>query len=143
MNPANKDTAPLKITLRGDIRQIPRLEDFVAELASRSGMDPSLAMSVNLALEEAVTNVLLYAYPEGEDAVAHIEARTSAGSVTIILTDSGTPFDPTAAAPADTSLGVEERPIGGLGIFLVRQIMDSVNYRYEGGMNILTMTKNF
>ena len=127
MNSAKNDTSPLKITLRGDIRQIPRLEDYVAELASRSGMDPSLALSVNLALEEAVTNVLLYAYPKGQDAVADI----------------GVPFDPTQADTADTSLGVEERPIGGLGIFLVRQIMDSVEYRYEGGKNILTMTKNF
>ena len=143
MNSAKNDTSPLKITLRGDIRQIPRLEDYVAELAGRSGMDPSLALSVNLALEEAVTNVLLYAYPKGEDAVADIEAFASKGSVRIILSDSGVPFDPTKTDTADTSLGVEERPIGGLGIFLVRQIMDSVEYRYEGGKNILTMTKNF
>ena len=58
------------------------------------------------------------------------------------LTDSGKPFDPTAAPEADTSLGVQERPIGGLGIFLVRKIMDTVAYRRTNGKNILTMIKH-
>ncbi len=58
-----------------------------------------------------------------------------------IITDSGISFDPTEAATADTTLSVEERPVGGLGIFLVRELMDSINYERTGGKNILTLKK--
>ena len=59
-----------------------------------------------------------------------------------IISDTGQPFDPTSVPPADTTLGVEERKIGGLGILMVQTIMDEVKYRYEDGKNILSMTKN-
>ena len=70
-----------------------------------------------------------------------IDAVIREGSLDFIISDTGIPFDPTAAPEADTSLGVEDRPIGGLGIFLVRKIMDKVSYRRENGKNILSMTK--
>ena len=57
------------------------------------------------------------------------------------ITDSGVPFDPTAKEKADTTLAAEERQIGGLGILLVRELMDSINYEYTGGRNILTLVK--
>ena len=64
------------------------------------------------------------------------------GGMEFILSDEGKPFDPTAAPEADISMDVDERPIGGLGIFLVRQIMDSVSYEYRDGHNVLTMIIN-
>jgi sigma-B regulation protein RsbU (phosphoserine phosphatase) len=70
-----------------------------------------------------------------------IDAVANDRRAKFIISDRGVPFDPTAKAEADTTLSVEERPIGGLGIHLVRQIMDSVNYEYVGGMNILTLRK--
>jgi sigma-B regulation protein RsbU (phosphoserine phosphatase) len=85
--------------------------------------------------------VILYAYPEGTDGLVDIEAILRDDSLEFILSDSGKPFDPTAAPEADITLGVEERQIGGLGIYLVRQIMDSVTYKRENGKNILHMTK--
>ncbi|MBQ9450812.1 MAG: ATP-binding protein [Bacteroidales bacterium] len=130
------------LVLQNDIRQIPELAVFVDGLAEEMSLDPSLAMGLNLALEEAVTNVMMYAYPAGESGTVEIEVDAREDRMVFRLTDAGVPFDPTAAPAADITLGVEERPIGGLGIFLVRQIMDSVVYERRDGRNILTLTKN-
>ena len=130
------------LVLQNDIRQIPELAVFVDGLAEEMSLDPSLAMGLNLALEEAVTSVMMYAYPAGESGTVEIEVDAREDRMVFRLTDAGVPFDPTAAPAADITLGVEERPIGGLGIFLVRQIMDSVVYERRDGRNILTLTKN-
>lgn len=130
-----------QLILHNQVEQISQLEGFISEIADETGMDTALAMSMNLALEEAVTNVVLYAYPEGTDGEVNIDARFDKGILTFVLKDSGVPFDPTAKEDADITLGVEERPIGGLGIFLVKQLMDTVSYNYSDGCNILTMTK--
>jgi anti-sigma regulatory factor (Ser/Thr protein kinase) len=129
------------LLLQKDVRQIPQLADFVETIAQESNLDQALAMTLNLALEEAVTNVIMYAYPKGSQGLVDLEAIVRKDSLVFILSDSGKPFDPTAAPKADISLDVEERPIGGLGIYMVMNIMDSVAYRRENDRNILTMTK--
>ena len=136
------DDKVIKITFDNDISQIPQLEGFIEEVQEATGIDSSLAMGLNLALEEAVTNVMMYAYPKGEHGNANLKAVIKDGAIEFVLWDKGIPFDPTAAPEADTTLGVEERAIGGLGIHLVRNIMDSISYENKNGMNILTMIKN-
>lgn len=130
------------LILHNDIQQIPQLADFVETIADEKRLSQNLAMSLNLALEEAVTNVILYAYPDGADGLVDIEAILKEHTLEFIITDSGIPFDPTAAPDADVNLSAEERPIGGLGIYLVRQLMDEVKYHRIDGKNILSMTKN-
>ncbi len=138
-NPAH--TAERHLILHNDIQQIPQLADFVETIAESTGIDQSMAMSLNLALEEAVSNVIMYAYPAGADGLVDIEAIIRQGQLDLIVSDSGDPFDPTKAPEADITLSAEERPIGGLGIHMVRTIMDTVNYERSEGKNILTMTK--
>jgi sigma-B regulation protein RsbU (phosphoserine phosphatase) len=99
-------------------------------------------MQMNLALEEAVVNVMNYAYPAGTEGKIHIEAQVNDIRLKFVITDSGVPFDPTVKGEADVTLSAEERPVGGLGIFLVRQIMDSINYERINDQNILTLRKN-
>ncbi|MBO7547115.1 MAG: ATP-binding protein [Bacteroidales bacterium] len=130
------------LIFHNDIQQIPQLACFVEAIAEEASLDQSLAMSLNLALEEAVTNVIMYAYPAGSDGLVSIEAVIRDDALDFILSDSGVPFDPTEAREADVTLPAEDRPIGGLGIFLVRNIMDEVTYRREDGKNILTMRKH-
>ncbi len=143
MNKIDPEESERHLILHNDIQQIPQLADFVETIADEMKIEQSLAMGINLALEEAVTNVIMYAYPKGSDGLVDIEAIMRKKSLEFIITDSGIPFDPTQVPVADTTLGVEERPVGGLGIFLVRNIMDTVNYRRsDDGKNILSMTKN-
>ena len=99
-------------------------------------------MKLNLALEEAVVNVMNYAYPQGTVGDINIEAKGDDNLLEFIISDTGTPFNPTAQAGVDTALSAEERPIGGLGIHLVRQIMDSVSYERIDNRNVLTLRKN-
>ena len=136
------DVMEKHLILHNDIQQIPQLAGFVEAIAEQKNIPQAMTMSLNLALEEAVTNVILYAYPEGTDGLVDLEAILRDDSIEFILSDGGKAFDPTATQDADITLGVEERQIGGLGIFLVRQIMDRVLYKRENGRNILSMTKN-
>jgi len=142
LNEAPPEVAERHLILHNDIRQIPQLAEFMETIASEMKMEQSLIMSLNLALEEAVTNVVLYAYPEGADGLVDVEAILGKDKLTFIVTDSGAPFDPTGVPEADISSGVEDRLIGGLGIHLVRTIMDSVHYERQDGKNVLTLVKN-
>ena len=94
-----------------------------------------------LAIEEAVVNVMEYAYPEGTKGTVNLVATIAEGLLSFVISDSGKPFDPTAKAEVDTTLSAEERPIGGLGIHLVRQIMDDITYERRDNKNILTLRK--
>ena len=129
------------LILHNDVQQIPQLAEFIETIAYEKKLDQSMAMSLNLALEEAVSNVIMYAYPDDSDGLVDVECVVRDDSLEFIITDSGKPFDPTQAPEADTALGVEDRPIGGLGIFLVKKIMDSVKYERNDGKNILHMNK--
>ena len=129
------------LTLQNDIAQVPLLAQFVEEVCEEIGLDMSTTMQMNLALEEAVVNVMKYAYPHGIVGNIHIEAQASDVRLKFVISDNGTPFDPTAKAEVDTTLSAEERPIGGLGIHLVRKIMDSINYERTRNKNVLTLRK--
>lgn len=102
---------------------------------------PALEFTLRLVLEELVVNVVNYAYGEGGDGPLEITVDNSEEAIVITLTDQGMPFNPLQQEAPDTSLDAEERPVGGLGIFLVRQMMDNVGYRYEAGRNVLTVVK--
>ena len=141
INPEPSSGAERHLILHNEIKEIPQLAEFMETIAFETGMDQSLAMSLNLALEEAVSNVMLYAYPEGSDGLVDVEAVIRDDRLDFIVSDSGIPFDPTAATPPDLSLDVRDRPIGGLGIYLVKSIMDHVSYARVEGKNVLTMTK--
>ena len=129
------------ITLANDVQEVPRLADFVDEVCEALGFDMSVTMQMNLAIEEAVVNVMNYAYPAGHKGNVRIEAHANDLRLKFTIIDSGTPFDPTAKEEVDTTLSAEERPIGGLGIHLVRQLMDSINYERIDGKNVLTLRK--
>lgn len=130
------------IELNNDIAEIPQLSAFIDSFAEEAGLDFSLTMSLNLAMEEAVVNVMEYAYPEGTAGKVNISASIEGDDVEFVISDSGTAFDPTAKDEVNIDLGVEDRQIGGLGIHLVRNIMDDVKYERKDGKNILTLYKN-
>ena len=130
-----------QITLPNDVQEVPQLNVFVDEVCEQADFDMSTTLKLNLAIEEAVVNVMNYAYPAGEKGDVDIEAMINDEYLVFVISDSGTPFDPTAKAEVDTTLSVEERGIGGLGIHLIRQIMDTINYKRVDGKNVLTLRK--
>ena len=132
-----------ELTLKNDISEIRDLHVFLKSLADNLHLDSSMTRTIRLAVEEAVVNVMDYAYPSGKEGTVNIKALSNKNSLKIVITDTGAAFNPTEAANADTSLSAEDRPIGGLGILLVRELMDSINYERSDGKNILTLTKNF
>ena len=132
------------LVMRNDIQQIPTLAEWIETI----GLPQELNMPINLALEEAVSNVMLYAYPGKSGQVlveceikSKVESQKSKDEVVFTITDSGVPFDPTQQQDPDVTQSAEERPIGGLGIFLVRQIMDDIRYERKDDKNILTLTR--
>lgn len=138
----NEDIAPdSELVMRNDTADILLMAEFIDGVCDKYQLPMDIGFSLNLALEEAVANVMKYAYPEGEVHDIVLSVKLTDNRLMFKLIDTGKPFDPTIVPDADVNLSAEERQIGGLGIFLVRQIMDSVEYRRIDGKNILTMIK--
>lgn len=129
------------IILANDIAEISRLATFIEEVGEAFALTPDVVFNLNLVIEEAVVNVINYAYPKEEHQSIYLSANLHNGSIVFVLTDTGKEFDPTQAPEADITLSAEERPIGGLGIFLIRQIMNEVKYQRIDGKNVLTLEK--
>ena len=133
----------MQLLLKNDISQVPLLADFINQVCDKFALDSNLSFQLNLVLEEAVVNVIQYAYPDGGEHTFTLDADMEADTVTFVLRDDGKPFNPLTQAPnVDISLSAEKRKIGGLGIFLVQQMMDEVDYkRTSKGENVLVMKK--
>ena len=129
------------ITLPNDVQTIPQLARFSDTVCEAAGLDMEMCMKMNLAIEEAVVNVMNYAYPKGVEGTVSIDATISDEGLKFVISDSGKPFDPTARAEVDTTLPADKRGIGGLGIHLFRQIMDQTSYEYINGRNVLSLLK--
>jgi len=129
------------LILQNEIAEISKLALFIEELGEEFGLSSELVFNLNLVLEEAVSNVILYAYPKEEHQTISLAAQKNDNQLIFVLTDSGKEFDPTLAPDADITLSAEDRPIGGLGIFLIRQIMNKVEYQRIEGKNVLTLGK--
>ncbi len=129
------------LILANDITEISKLSAFIDEIGEEFSLTPDVVFNLNLVLEEAVVNVINYAYPKEEHQSIYLSAALHDDSIVFVLTDTGKEFDPTQAPEADITLSAEERPIGGLGIFLIRQIMNEVKYQRIEGKNVLTLEK--
>ena len=130
------------LCMSNDIEELNKLEPFLNGIFEREHLDMSMLPQIDLALEEAVTNIIMYAYPEGEKGTAELTVEVADGQISATLIDSGTPFNPLQQQEANLDVSLEERKIGGLGIHLIKEIMDVVEYAYENGRNVLKMKKN-
>ena len=129
-----------EITVEATVEQIPVVSEFVESLMNVAGFDSRKVMEVLLVVEEACTNIAKYAYP-GKEGTIHIIARVSGDRVELIIEDYGAAFDPTAYTAALPRTDVSDHPIGGLGIHLMRSLMDGSSFEFKDGKNVLTMVK--
>lgn len=131
-----------ELTIEAVLDNLDTVIDFIDEQLDEYGCGMKEKMAIDVAADELFTNIASYAYnPEKGNATVRVEVFEDPLAVEITFIDNGVPYDPLAKADPDTTLSVEDRPIGGLGIFIVKKSMDAVNYEYKEGRNILTIRK--
>lgn len=134
-----------ELVMRNSISEIARLQAFVEQLGDALSLSEQQVFQLNLALEEVVSNVIRYAFEPGSSQwfLLQVRREESSRQLVFVLTDCGMAFDPTVSEKPNIALPTEELPVGGLGILLVRELMDLVTYRRKNGCNILIMTKQY
>jgi sigma-B regulation protein RsbU (phosphoserine phosphatase) len=131
-----------RLIMKNEMTEVGRMRTFFFSICREYGIDDETAKTLNLALEEWVANVISYAYPKGMRGHVEVTADVSDNVLTLVIKDHGAAFDPTQHAEVDIDASLDERAIGGLGIHLVRTIMDTVEYqRTSDGYNRLVLTK--
>ena len=131
-----------EIKVKAELEQLDTVIRFIDEQLDKIGCGMKVQLQIEVAAEEIFVNIAHYAYP-GKDGTADIRFSfdDQANVATICFLDSGTPYNPLAREEPDTTLSVEERSIGGLGIFMVKKTMDNIEYEYKDGNNVLTLQK--
>ena len=119
------------------------IREFVGEIARKNGFTDKEVYNIQLATDEAASNIIEHAYEGVSDGLMEISCGVQKNAITIILVDHGEPFDPSNVPAPDLKADLSDRKIGGLGLFLMRKLMDEVHYvvEPEKNSNTLTMTK--
>lgn len=141
-----KTTEPHHLTIANNLEEIHKLDDYLGDIAKKYDIDSKTIFKTKLSLEEAISNIILYAYPKDESHTINIETKIKDSGnnavLEITVKDKGKPFNPTSQTTApDLTSSPEERKIGGLGVYLIKQNMDDVSYERIDDTNILCMTK--
>ncbi len=125
------------ITLSSDLNNLDRFNAFVLDCAKRYGLSPKKIEKLMLAIEEALVNIFNYAYPDSEGYVELSCIEEEKGNLVIEIKDTGIPFNPLLMDTPDLNSDIEKRKVGGLGIYLIKTLVDELDYRREGRTNIL------
>ena len=128
-----------ELTVRAELGALTAIADFLAGTLAGSADD--MVFSVQLAVDEACSNTILYGYPGGERGSITIACTVEDDTIRVTITDDGVAFDPLTAPPPLLDVPAEERPIGGLGVHFIRTVMDSVAYARRDDKNVLSMEK--
>lgn len=132
-----------EITVKAEVDNLHQVFDFIHEKLDELDCPPRALMQIDLAVDEVFANISNYAYnPEVGEATIRFEIVEDPLSVIITFEDGGIPYNPLEKEDPDVTLSAEEREIGGLGIYLVKQNMDEVEYEFKDGHNILTIKKD-
>lgn len=129
------------ITVKNRLSELERLGRGIETFAQRAGLSPPAMFELSLAVDEVVTNIISYAYDDGEAHEIVVRLAEESGDVIIEIEDDGRPFNPLGVPAPRVDLPLEERPIGGLGMHLVRRVTDAVQYQRRQERNLLVMRK--
>jgi len=129
----------LSLVLPARLENLQAFLEMAKETAAAAGLGPKKVFRLELALEEALVNIINYAYEEGEGEIRILCASDDHGTFVTEITDNGRPFVMSAVPPPDLTSGVDERRIGGLGIHLMKSLIDEVSYRREEEENVLSL----
>jgi anti-sigma regulatory factor (Ser/Thr protein kinase) len=129
------------ITLSNRIDELTRISSFLKKCADQWGIPEPVTLSLNLVIEEAFTNVVKYAYSDNHDHDIDLIIKKKVKELEITLIDDGKQYDPTEEKEPDINLSANDRPIGGLGVFLIKKTMDNISYFRKDNKNHLVMVK--
>jgi len=127
-----------ELEIEGKLEKLAIISDFIANAMSEFGLDDRKIFGVQLAVDEACTNIIKYGYTK-EVGTIDISCLRRGGDIIAVIKDEGKPFNPTTVQPPDLNASLEERKIGGLGIYFMKTFVDEVKYEYRDGKNVLTM----
>jgi len=131
-----------ELELYVDLERVSLVREFVARMGSDLGLDPQVIFELQLAVEEACTNVVVHAY-DGQGGNLQVSFEPVDGGVRVDLRDWGAPFDPQAIPHPDVKAPLDQRPLGGLGLYLIQQVTDQVGFEFDPAQgNTLTMIKH-
>jgi serine/threonine-protein kinase RsbW len=131
----------MEIEVRNDVAELERLNGFLNAFWTSNQLPKDALFDFNLVLEEIFTNVVFHGYQDEDEHAVYVGLTLEDGTVSLTVEDEGTPFNPLEAPDVDVNRPIGERRIGGLGIHLVRKLMDRLEYAREGNRNRLVMTK--
>jgi len=134
-------TSQLELTLTNQPAEVARLQDQLEAFARQHGLAERALHEVQLALEEHLTNLLSYGYEDPREHLIRVRIQLNGPELRVEVADDGRPFNPLESPAPDLSKPIAERPIGGLGIHMIRKSVDQLEYRREAGQNILVMIK--
>lgn len=133
-----------EITVNASLNEIRTATDFINRQLTETGCDEWFRIQIDIAIDEILSNIARFAYHQNTgSATVRFDTENDPRNIVLTFIDRGTPYDPLTAADPDISLPAKERSIGGLGLFMVRKIMDDISYSYRDGQNILTVRKKF
>lgn len=131
-----------ELTIAATVENIEAVTDFVNQQLEELSCPMKAQMQINIAIDELFSNIAHYSYnPEIGQATVRVEVMENPLAVSITFIDNGVPFDPLSKEDPDLTLSAEERQIGGLGIYMVKESMDEITYEYKDGQNILSIKK--
>jgi serine/threonine-protein kinase RsbW len=130
-----------EICIKNQVDELDHVARFIEEIGEELDLGMELQMNLNLVLEEMVSNIIFYAYPDGTEASIELMAESDGKELTFVLSDQGQAFDPTMKEDTNMDVNPAERDLGGMGIFIVKNIMNKVTYQRLEGKNLLTMKK--
>lgn len=131
----------LELTIRNDLAEIARISERIDDFVARHGLPAKIAFELNLALDELLTNVISYGYDDHEPHAIELRCVLADAVITLEMEDDGRAFDPFDAPPPDLTASIADRAIGGLGVHMIRALMDHTEYRRRDGKNVVVLQK--
>lgn len=135
--------ADFQLVIKNELANIDLVNDRFTAFAHGKKIPKKVVGAVCMAFDDLLTNIISYAYQDNEQHDICIQLFLKKNSIVIVIVDDGLPFDPFQGDAPETQLSIEERDVGGLGIHLVKEIMDDVSYQRKINQNVVTLTKNF
>ncbi len=131
------------VRIENDLSEIAKVDEKLDDFAEQFGVPPAIAATFHIIFDDLLNNVISYGFNDEQRHFIDISLGLTASSLIVSIADDGVPFNPLDETVPDTTLSIEDRPIGGLGIHIVVNMVDDISYQRTADKNVLTLTKSF